>query len=106
MSSAAVTPAARLRGLKPDWLHYPKVWRTEILAGLVVALTLIPEAISFSIIAGVIQVALGPALGDGRLRQRLAILNFMAQVPEMRDVPWAVYPLIIGGLALMVFFPR
>ncbi len=36
----------------------------------------------------------------------LAILIFMAQVPEMRDVPWAVYPLIIGGLALMVFFPR
>ncbi|MDW4911620.1 sodium-independent anion transporter, partial [Streptomyces sp. ADMS] len=36
----------------------------------------------------------------------LAILIFMAQVPEMRDVPWAVYPLIIGGLALMVLSPR
>ncbi|MER7519712.1 SulP family inorganic anion transporter [Streptomyces sp. NPDC126499] len=58
MSSAAVTPAARLRGLKPDWLSDPKVWRTEVLAGLVVALALIPEAISFSIIAGV-----DPALG-------------------------------------------
>ena len=31
----------------------PKVIRTEVLAGLVVALALIPEAISFSIIAGV-----------------------------------------------------
>ena len=36
----------------------------------------------------------------------LAILIFMAQVPEMLDVPWPVYPLVAGGLALMVFFPR
>ncbi|MFH9611737.1 SulP family inorganic anion transporter [Streptomyces sp. NPDC017448] len=175
MSSAAVTPAARLRGLKPDWLNDPKIWRTEVLAGLVVALALIPEAISFSIIAGVdpavglfasftmavvisivggrramisaatgavalviaplnreyglsyliaavilagvIQVLLG-ALGVAKLMRfvprsvmvgfvnALAILIFMAQVPEMHDVPWAVYPLIAGGLALMVFFPR
>ncbi|MGA5472975.1 SulP family inorganic anion transporter [Streptomyces arboris] len=175
MSSAAVTPAARLRGLKPDWLNNPKVWRTEILAGLVVALALIPEAISFSIIAGVdpavglfasftmavvisivggrramisaatgavalviaplnrehglgyliaavilaglFQIALG-ALGVAKLMRfvprsvmvgfvnSLAILIFMAQVPEMTDVPWPVYPLIIGGLALMVLFPK
>ncbi|PWI11979.1 sodium-independent anion transporter [Streptomyces sp. NWU339] len=168
-------PAARLRGLKPDWISDPKVWRTEVLAGLVVALALIPEAISFSIIAGVdpaiglfasftmavvisivggrramisaatgaialviaplnrehglghlvaavilagvIQVALG-ALGVAKLMRfiprsvmvgfvnALAILIFMAQVPEMSNVPWAVYPLIVGGLALMVFFPR
>ncbi|GJF31962.1 sodium-independent anion transporter [Kitasatospora sp. NE20-6] len=45
--------AARLRGLRPDWLSDPGVWRTEVLAGLVVALALIPEAISFSVIAGV-----------------------------------------------------
>ncbi|SCK26097.1 sulfate permease, SulP family [Streptomyces sp. ScaeMP-e48] len=160
---------------KPDWLASPKVFRTEVLAGLVVALALIPEAISFSIIAGVdpavglfasftmavvisivggrkamisaatgamalviaplnheyglgyliaavilgglIQIALG-ALGVAKLMRfvprsvmvgfvnALAILIFMAQVPEMRDVPWAVYPLIIGGLALMVFFPK
>ncbi|WP_310437226.1 SulP family inorganic anion transporter [Streptomyces sp. 3330] len=170
-----MSPAARLRGLKPDWISDPKVWRTEVLAGLVVALALIPEAISFSIIAGVdpaiglfasftmavvislvggrramisaatgavalviaplnrehgfgylvaavvlagvFQVALG-ALGVAKLMRfiprsvmvgfvnSLAILIFVAQVPEMRDVPWAVYPLIIGGLALMVFFPK
>nr|WP_203631871.1 SulP family inorganic anion transporter [Streptomyces halstedii] len=177
MSSAATTvsPAARLRGLKPDWISDPKVWRTEVLAGLVVALALIPEAISFSIIAGVdpaiglfasftmavvisivggrramisaatgaialviaplnrehglgyliaavilagvFQIVLG-AVGVAKLMRfiprsvmvgfvnALAILIFMAQVPEMRDVPWAVYPLIIGGLALMVFFPK
>ncbi len=34
-------------------LRSPLVLRTEVLAGLVVALALIPEAISFSIIAGV-----------------------------------------------------
>ncbi|TLQ48695.1 SulP family inorganic anion transporter [Streptomyces marianii] len=168
-------PAARLRGLKPDWIADPKAWRTEVLAGLVVALALIPEAISFSIIAGVdpaiglfasftmavvisvaggrramisaatgavalviaplnrehglgylvaavilagvFQVVLG-ALGVARLMRfiprsvmvgfvnALAILIFMAQVPEMTDVPWAVYPLVVGGLAMMVFFPK
>ncbi|WP_329272493.1 SulP family inorganic anion transporter [Streptomyces pseudovenezuelae] len=175
MSSAAVSPAARLRGLRPDWLNNPKVWRTEVLAGLVVALALIPEAISFSIIAGVdpaiglfasftmavtisvvggrramisaatgavalviaplnrehgfgylvaavilaglFQVVLG-AVGVAKLMRfvprsvmvgfvnALAVLIFMAQVPEMHDVPWAVYPLIVGGLVLMVFFPK
>ncbi|MFE9008034.1 SulP family inorganic anion transporter [Streptomyces sp. NPDC007875] len=175
LSGSAVSPAARLRGLKPDWLNDPKVWRTEVLGGLVVALALIPEAISFSIIAGVdpaiglfasftmavtisivggrramisaatgavalvtapmnrehglgylvatvilagvFQVALG-ALGVAKLMRfvprsvmvgfvnALAILIFMAQVPEMTDVPWAVYPLIAAGLVLMVFFPK
>jgi sulfate permease, SulP family len=37
---------------RPAWLS-PRTARTEVLAGLVVALALIPEAISFSIIAGV-----------------------------------------------------
>ncbi|TNM59315.1 SulP family inorganic anion transporter [Streptomyces sp. NP160] len=37
---------------RPSWTQ-PRVLRTEVLAGLVVALALIPEAISFSIIAGV-----------------------------------------------------
>ncbi|WP_097885988.1 SulP family inorganic anion transporter [Streptomyces sp. st140] len=170
-----MSPAALLRGLKPDWISDPKVWRTEVLAGLVVALALIPEAISFSIIAGVdpaiglfasftmavvisivggrramisaatgavalviaplnrehgfgylvaavvlagvFQVVLG-ALGVAKLMRfiprsvmvgfvnSLAVLIFMAQIPEMRDVPWAVYPLIAAGLALMVFFPK
>ncbi|OKJ76609.1 SulP family inorganic anion transporter [Streptomyces sp. CB02460] len=174
-SSAAPASPSRLRALKPDWISDPKVWRTEVLAGLVVALALIPEAISFSIIAGVdpaiglfasftmavtisivggrramisaatgavalviapvnrehgfgylvatvilaglFQIALG-ALGVAKLMRfvprsvmtgfvnALAILIFMAQVPEMHDVPWPVYPLITGGLLLMVFFPK
>ncbi|MFD7292069.1 SulP family inorganic anion transporter [Streptomyces sp. NPDC059897] len=170
------SPAARLRRpRRPDWWSDPKVWRTEILAGLVVGLALIPEAISFSVIAGVdpqiglfaaftmavtisvvggrramisaatgavalviaplnrehgfgylvaavilagvFQIVLG-ALGVAKLMRfvprsvmvgfvnALAIMIFMAQVPEMTDVPWAVYPLIVAGVALMVFFPK
>jgi SulP family sulfate permease len=173
--SSLLSQARKFRMSKPDWLASPKVFRTEVLAGLVVALALIPEAISFSIIAGVdpavglfasftmavvisvvggrkamisaatgamalviaplnheyglgyliaavilggiIQIVLG-ALGVAKLMRfvprsvmvgfvnALAILIFMAQVPEMHDVPWAVYPLIMGGLALMVLFPK
>ncbi|OAR23158.1 sodium-independent anion transporter [Streptomyces sp. ERV7] len=171
---SALPASARLRGFRPSWLS-PKVLRTEVLAGLVVALALIPEAISFSIIAGVdpaiglfasftmavtiavvggrpamisaatgavalviaplnrqhgfgylvaavilagvFQIALG-ALGVGKLMRflprsvmvgfvnSLAILVFIAQVPQLRNVPWAVYPLFAAGLGLMVALPR
>ena len=69
------------------------------------------------ILAGVFQIVLG-ALGVAKLMRfvprcvmvgfvnALAILIFMAQVPEMTDVPWAVYPLIIGGLALHGVLPE
>jgi SulP family sulfate permease len=69
------------------------------------------------IVGGLIQVALG-ALGVAKLMRfvprsvmvgfvnALAILIFMAQVPELVGVPWMVYPLVAAGLALMVFFPR
>ncbi|SFS31469.1 SulP family inorganic anion transporter [Saccharopolyspora flava] len=159
---------------RPAWLS-PAVARTEVLGGLVVALALIPEAISFSIIAGVdpsvglfasftmavvisivggrpamisaatgaialvvaplarehgmgvlvatvilgglFQVVLG-ALGVAKLMRfvprsvmvgfvnALAILIFMAQVPELIGVPWAVYPLFAAGLVIMVLFPK
>ncbi|WP_406120464.1 SulP family inorganic anion transporter [Streptomyces sp. NBC_00989] len=178
MSSSAplsLSPAAWLRGSRrPSWLS-PKVLRTEVLAGLVVALALIPEAISFSVIAGVdpaiglfasftmavtiafvggrpamisaatgaVALVIGPlnrehgfgylvgavilaggfqivlgALGVAKLMRfvprsvmvgfvnSLAILIFMAQVPELHDAPWAVYPLLAAGLALLVFFPK
>ncbi|MGX7829505.1 SulP family inorganic anion transporter [Actinokineospora sp. 24-640] len=159
---------------RPAWLS-PKVARTEVLAGLVVALALIPEAISFSIIAGVdpgvglfasftmavvisvvggrpamisaatgaialvvaplareyglghliatvilggvFQIVLGSLGVAGLMRfvprsvmvgfvNALAILIFLAQVPELVDVPWPVYPLFAAGLLLMVLFPR
>ncbi|WP_329417192.1 SulP family inorganic anion transporter [Streptomyces sp. NBC_00704] len=171
-----MSPAALLRqARRPSWSSDPRVLRTEVLGGLVVALALIPEAISFSVIAGVdpavglfasftmavtiavvggrpamisaatgavalviaplnrehgfgylvaavilagvIQIVLG-ALGVAKLMRfvprsvmvgfvnSLAVLIFMAQVPEMTDVPWPVYPLIAAGLALTVFFPK
>ena len=48
-----------------------------MLGGLVVALALIPEAISFSMVGFV---------------NALAILIFMAQIPCLLGVPWLVYP--------------
>jgi SulP family sulfate permease len=156
-------------------LRSPRLLRTEVLAGLVVALALIPEAISFSIIAGVdprvglfasftmavsiallggrpamisaatgavalvvapvmrdhgydhliatvllggaIQVVLA-LLGVARLMRfiprqvmvgfvnALAILIFIAQVPHLIDVPWAVYPMVAVGIAVIVGLPR
>src|SRR5699024_11774958 len=46
---------ARTENITSVWtaLRSPRILRTEVLGGLVVALALIPEAISFSIIAGV-----------------------------------------------------
>jgi SulP family sulfate permease len=159
---------------RPAWLA-PRVARTEVLAGLVVALALIPEAISFSIIAGVdprvglfasftmavtiaftggrpamisaatgavalviaplvashglqyliaavllggvLQVVLG-LLGVAKVMRfvprsvmvgfvnALAILIFTAQLPQLTDVPWAVYPLAVAGLVIIFGLPR
>ena len=154
---------------RPAWL------RTEVLGGLVVALALIPEAIAFSIIAGVdprvglfasftmavttailggrpamISAATGAValviaplvashgmdyfiacvllagvfqillavLGAARLMRfiprsvmvgfvnALAILIFMAQVPELLGVPWLVYPLFALALLIVFLLPR
>ncbi|MDQ1007515.1 MFS superfamily sulfate permease-like transporter [Streptomyces sp. V4I23] len=47
-SPLSAVPTTRARSPRnqgrPDWLASPKVFRTEVLAGLVVALALIPEA--------------------------------------------------------------
>ncbi|MER7556437.1 SulP family inorganic anion transporter [Nocardioides sp. NPDC126508] len=156
-------------------LRSPRLLRTEVLAGLVVALALIPEAISFSIITGVdprvglftsftmavaisflggrtamisaatgavalvvapvmrdhgydyliatvllgglIQIGLSLA-GVARLMRflprsvmvgfvnALAILVVDAQIVHMIGVPWAVYPMIAAGIAVIVGFPR
>jgi SulP family sulfate permease len=162
------------RARRPAWFA-PAVLRTEVLSGLVVALALIPEAIAFSIIAGVdprvglfasvtmavtiafaggrpamISAATGAValvvapvvrehgleylvatvllagvlqivlalLGVARLMRflprsvmigfvnALAILIFVAQLPQLWHVPWPVYPLLVAGLAIMVFLPR
>ncbi|MBD8512386.1 SulP family inorganic anion transporter [Photobacterium sp. WH24] len=157
--------------IKRDWLSNV---RGDVLSGLVVALALIPEAIAFSIIAGVdpkvglyasfsiaviiaftggrpgmisaatgamallmvtlvkehglqyllaatvltgiLQIAAGYLkLGDlMRFVSRsvvtgfvnaLAILIFMAQLPELTDVTWHVYALTAAGLGIIYLFP-
>lgn len=155
-----------------DWLSNI---RGDILAGIVVALALIPEAIGFSLIAGVdpkvglyasfsiaiiisitggrpamisaataatavlmvslvrdhglqyllaatilagvIQVLLGLARIGAVMRfvsrsvltgfvNALAILIFMAQLPELTNVGWETYAMIAVGLAIIYLFPR
>ena len=161
-----------LTRLRQDWLGNI---RGDVLAGLVVALALIPEAIAFSIIAGVdpkvglyasfciavviafaggrpgmisaatgamalvmvtlvrdhgLQYLLAATLLTGVLQiaagffklaqlmrfvsrsvitgfvNALAILIFMAQLPELIDVPWTVYAMTAAGLAIIYLFPR
>jgi len=149
--------------------------RADILAGLVVALALIPEAIAFSIIAGVdpkvglyasFSIAVIVAITGGRpgmisaataatavlmvtlveehglqyllaatilagliqivagllklsfvmrfvsrsvmtgFVNALAILIFIAQLPELIDVPHLTYVMVAGGLAIIYLLPR
>ena len=155
-----------------DWLSNI---RGDVLAGIVVALALIPEAIGFSIIAGVdprvglyasVIIAIVISIAGGRpamisaataatavlfgtlVREHgleyllaatilagaiqivagyarvgyimkfvsrsvltgfvnaLAILIFMAQLPELIGVSWQTYAMIAGGLAIIYLFPR
>ncbi len=159
--------------------HYRQQWfgnvRADLLSGLVVALALIPEAIAFSIIAGVdpkvglyasFSIAVVTAIAGGRpgmisaataatavlmvtlvkehgldyllaatvlagllqigaglLRlgrlmrfvsrsvmtgfvNALAILIFMAQLPELIGVPNLTYVMVAAGLAIIYLFPR
>ncbi|SDQ08865.1 SulP family inorganic anion transporter [Leucobacter chromiiresistens] len=156
-------------------LRSPRLLTREALAGLVVALALIPEAISFSIIAGVdpkvglfssfimavtiafvggrpamitaatgaVALVIAPVsreygmeyfiatvilagllqivlavCGVAKLMRfiprsvmvgfvnALAILVFSAQLPQLIDVPWAVYPLVALGLLILIAMPR
>ncbi len=161
-----------LSSTKQDWFGN---LRGDILAGLVVALALIPEAIAFSIIAGVdpkvglyasfciavviafvggrpgmisaatgamallmvslvkehgLQYLLAATLLTGVLQilmgalklgslmsfvsrsvvtgfvNALAILIFLAQLPELTDVTWHVYAMTGAGLAIIYLFPH
>ena len=156
-------------------LRSPKQMRTEVLAGAAVALALIPEAISFSILAGVdpqvglfasftmavtiafvggrramisaatgaVALVIAPVMkehgldyliatvllagllqivfslaGAAKLMRflprsvmvgfvnALAIVIFMAQIPELVDVPFVVYPMVALGLCILVFLPK
>jgi len=160
-----------MKSLRQDWFSNI---RSDLLAGLVVALALIPEAIAFSIIAGVdpkvglyasfciatviaftggrpgmisaatgamalvmvmlvkehgLQYLLAATLLTGVLQilagwlrlgslmrfvgravivgfvNALAILIFMAQLPELTNVGWVVYAMVAGGLGIIYLFP-
>ncbi len=111
-------------------LRSPKLLRTEILAGLVVALALIPEAISFSIIAGVdprvglfasFTMAVSIAFLGGRPAMISAATGAIALViaPVMREygLDYLIATVLLGGVLqillalagvakLMRFIPR
>ena len=111
-------------------LRSPKMLRTEVLAGLVVALALIPEAISFSIIAGVdprvglfasFTMAVSISFLGGRPAMISAATGAIALViaPVMRDYgfDYLIATVLLGGLIqialalagvakLMRFIPR
>ena len=111
-------------------LSSPKLLRTEVLAGLVVALALIPEAISFSIIAGVdprvglfasFTMAVSIAFLGGRPAMISAATGAVALViaPVMRDhgLDYLIATVILAGIIqvllavagvarLMRFIPR
>ncbi len=160
---------------RQQWFTDGVSFRREILAGIVVALALIPEAIGFSIIAGVdprvglyasVAIAIVIAFTGGRtgmisaataavavlvvplVREHgveylfaatvlmgliqivagvlrldllmqfvsrsvitgfvnaLAILIFMAQLPQLTNVGWETYAMVAGGLAIIYLFPR
>src|SRR5699024_11342995 len=41
-----------------------------------------------------------------RFVNSLAILIFIAQLPHLIDVPWAVYPLFVLGLVIIFLWPK
>ncbi len=130
-----MSPPVSLRSIpavlrrRPTWLS-PRVLRTESLAGLVVALALIPEAVSFSIIAGVdprvglfasFTMAVTIAVTGGRPAMISAATGAIALVlaPLVREhgVEYLLAAVVLGGLLqvllaasgvarLMRFLPR
>ena len=92
MSSAPPT-SARPRLTRPTWLS-PTVARTEVLAGLVVALALIPEAISFSILAGV-----DPRVGLFSSFVMAVVIAFTGGRPAMITAATGAIALVVAPLA-------
>ncbi|WP_353807915.1 SulP family inorganic anion transporter [Agromyces sp. SYSU T00194] len=134
-SIATVDRAAERERYRPrpsvlEALRSPRILTKEVLAGLVVALALIPEAISFSIIAGVdprvglfssFVMAVSIAFLGGRPAMITAATGAVALViaPVARDygmeyfiatvILAGVFQLVLGGLGvakLMRFIPR
>ena len=75
-------------------LRSPRLLRTEVLAGLVVALALIPEAISFSIIAGV-----DPRVGLFASFTMAVSIAFLGGRPAMISAATGAIALVIAPVA-------
>ncbi|HWG98506.1 MAG TPA: SulP family inorganic anion transporter [Pilimelia sp.] len=88
-----LSPARPPRLSRPAWLS-PRVLRTEILAGLVVALALIPEAISFSILAGV-----DPKVGLFASFTMAVTIAFCGGRPAMITAATGAIALVVAPLA-------
>ncbi|WP_344926455.1 SulP family inorganic anion transporter [Saccharopolyspora gregorii] len=88
MSNSAAPTWAR-----PSWLS-PKVARTEILGGLVVALALIPEAISFSIIAGV-----DPSVGLFASFTMAVVISIVGGRPAMISAATGAIALVVAPIS-------
>jgi SulP family sulfate permease len=100
---------------RPAWLS-PRVARVEVLSGLVVALALIPEAISFSILAGVdprvglfasFTMAVTIAFTGGRPAMISAatgaIALVVAPLAKQHGIDYLVAAVLIGGLLQVLF---
>jgi SulP family sulfate permease len=91
---SSLLSAARMpRPSRPSWLS-PSVLRTEVLAGLVVALALIPEAISFSILAGV-----DPRMGLFASFTMAVAIAFCGGRPGMISAATGAVALVVAPLA-------
>ena len=88
-SSASARPPAF-----PAWARDGKVLRTEAVAGLVVALALIPEAISFSILAGV-----DPRVGLFASFTMAVTIAFVGGRPAMISAATGAIALVVAPLA-------
>jgi len=78
---------------RPAWIS-PRVMKTEALAGLVVAIALIPEAISFSILAGV-----DPRVGLFASFTMAVTIAFTGGRPAMISAATGAIALIVAPLA-------
>src|SRR5680860_1385756 len=92
-TSPASTSVRSILGVR-NALRSPKMLRTEVLAGLVVALALIPEAISFSIIAGV-----DPRLGLFASFTMAVSISFLGGRPAMISAATGAIALVIAPVA-------
>ena len=97
MSAAAATATPELTPVErrsvARTLRNPRLLKTEVLAGLVVALALIPEAIAFSIIAGV-----DPRLGLFASFTMAVSIAFLGGRPAMISAATGAVALVIAPL--------